>query len=94
MTISLVLQPEIERDLLAQAQAKGVSLTEYVQQIVARAVKPVDTSSGRMGQELIDIGARVRGLLSDEEVDTLFHRVTPTFSEHHNSYPPPPLRLV
>ena len=31
------------------------------------------------GQELIDVCARVRGLLSDEEVDTLFSR-THSFS--------------
>jgi len=72
MIITLDLQPEIERGILAQAQAKGVSLTEYVQQIVVREAKPVESSSGRTGQELMDIGARVRGLLSDEEVDTLF----------------------
>lgn len=33
----------------------------------------------RTGQELIDACAKVRGLLTDEEVDTLFRR-TPSFA--------------
>ena len=73
MTITLDLRPDIERGLLAQAQAKGVSLNEYVQEIVTREAKPVENASGT-GQELMDIGARVRGLLTDEEVDSLFAR--------------------
>jgi hypothetical protein len=73
MTITLDLTPDIERGLLAQAQAKGVSLSQYVQEIVAREAKPVEKALGT-GQELLDIGARVRGLLSDEEVDSLFAR--------------------
>ncbi len=74
MTISFDLQPEIERGLLLRAQAQGISLSEYVQQIVMREAKPWDNVSGRTGQELIDMSARVRGLLTDEEVDTLFAR--------------------
>lgn len=74
MRITLDLKPEIERGLLAQAQAKGVSLIEYVQEIVIREAIPAANASGHTGQELLDIGARVRGLLTDEEVDTLFAR--------------------
>ena len=73
MTITLDLKPDIERGLLAQAQAKGVSLSEFVQEIVTRQATPVENASGT-GQELLDIGARVRGLLTDEEVDSLFAR--------------------
>ena len=72
MTITLDLKPDIERGLVAQALAKGVSLTEYVQEIVTREAKR-STAPGT-GQELLDIGARVRGLLTDEEVDVLFDR--------------------
>lgn len=39
MSITLDLEPDIERDLLAQAQAKGVPLTDYVHQIISRAVQ-------------------------------------------------------
>lgn len=74
MTISFDLQPEIECGLLLRAQAQGVSLSEYVQQIVIREAKPLENVSGRTGQELIDMSLRVRGLLTDVEVDTLFAR--------------------
>jgi hypothetical protein len=36
MSITLDLQPEIEQGLLSQARARGVSLADYVQQIVER----------------------------------------------------------
>lgn len=73
MSITIDLEPEIERGLQAQAQAKGVSLEDYAQEILAREAKASDRRR-RTGQDLIDACARVRGLLSDEEVDTLFAR--------------------
>jgi hypothetical protein len=80
MTITLDLQPEIERGLLAQAQARGVSLSDYVLEIVAREAHVSPASPPlRTGQELIDACAKVRGLLTDEEVDTLFSR-NPSFA--------------
>ena len=36
MTITLDLTSDIEKDLLAQATARGLSIAEYVQQIVTR----------------------------------------------------------
>jgi hypothetical protein len=81
MTITLTLQPEIEKGLLAQAAARGVSLANYLQEIVVRqaqaSAEPLHAP--RTGQALIDACAKVRGLLTDEEVDTLFRR-TPSFS--------------
>ena len=59
---------------MLRAQATGVSLSEYVQQIVLREAKPLENVSGRTGQELIDISFRVRGLPTDKEADTLFAR--------------------
>jgi hypothetical protein len=80
MTITLDLQPEIERGLLAQAQARGVSLSDYVLEIVAREAHVYPAAPPRRtGQELIDACAKVRGLLTDEEVDTLFSR-NPSFA--------------
>ncbi len=77
MTFTIDLQPEIERCLLAQAQAKGVSLTDYVKEIVSREVH-ISTAGPaqprRTGQALIDVCAEVRGVLTDEEIDTLFAR--------------------
>lgn len=75
MTITLDLQPEIEKGLLAQATARGVSLRDYVKEIVVREAKvSPELPLPRTGQEFIDACAKVRGLLTDEEVDTLFSR--------------------
>jgi hypothetical protein len=69
MTITLDLQPEIEKGLLAQAQARGVSLTDYVKEIVSREAHISNTATPpRTGQELIDICARVRGLADDLDI--------------------------
>lgn len=78
MTITLDLNPEVERGLLAQAQAKGVSLAAYAEEILAREARAAGDER-RTGQELIDVCAKLRGLLTDREVDTLFNR-TPSFS--------------
>jgi len=78
MILTLDLQLEIERGLLAQAQAKGVSLTEYAQEILAREAKPVGAHPRRTGQELIDACASIRGLLTDKEIDLLFSRTAST----------------
>ena len=77
MTITIDLRPEIERGLLAQARAKGVSLAEHVKEIIARAAEDSlaePAAQTRTGQALIDVCAEVRGLLSDEEIDTMFAR--------------------
>jgi len=78
MTITIDLQPEMERGLLAQAQAKGVSLTDYVKEIIAREVRASEPEhtlpEHRTGQALIDAFADIRGLLSDEEIDRMFSR--------------------
>lgn len=39
MTITLDLAPDIENSLLVQAQAKGVSITDFVEQIVERQAR-------------------------------------------------------
>ena len=77
MTITLDLQPEIEKGLLARAQAKGVSLIDYLQEIVTREANvPRASEVGPTGeaQTLYELFAPVRGLLTDEEIDTLFAR--------------------
>ena len=63
MTITIDLQPEIEQGLLTQAQARGVSLADYVREIVWREahVSKAAVAPPRTGQDLVDICARVRG---------------------------------
>ena len=36
MSLTIDLQPDMERGLLAQAQAKGVSLSDYAREILSR----------------------------------------------------------
>jgi hypothetical protein len=45
MTITLNLQPEDERGLLAQAQLRGLSLQDYVEQIVMREAHLADAAA-------------------------------------------------
>ena len=75
MTITLDLQPDIERGLLAQAQLRGVSLEDYVRQIVTReAHLSPPVSLARQAANLMELCEPVRGLLTDCEIDTVFRR--------------------
>lgn len=77
MTITIELRPEIESGLLAQAQARGISLRDYVREIVVDAALAGMSKVApppRTGQALIDVCAEIRGVLTDEEIDTIFAR--------------------
>lgn len=74
MSITLDLTPETEQALRDRAQAQGVSLRDYLEQIVEREASAPSPSARLTGQALVDACAKVRGLLTDEEVDTLFSR--------------------
>lgn len=83
MTITLDLQPEIEQVLLARAAERGVSLPEYIQGIVVQNVRADASAKGRgsftksratQAANLMELFEPIRGLLTDEEVDTLFSR--------------------
>lgn len=45
MTVTLTLEPEIEKNLLARAQAQGVSLDEYLQELVAKEASLPEASN-------------------------------------------------
>jgi hypothetical protein len=47
MTVTLTLNPEVEKSLLARARERGVSLDDYLQEIVTReaGVSPSQPSS-------------------------------------------------
>lgn len=82
MTLTLDLQPDIERNLLAQARLRGVSLKDYVLDVVAREAhvapealaRPAPAAAAKEPANLVELSESVRGLLTDEEVDTLFKR--------------------
>ncbi|HEY3744170.1 MAG TPA: hypothetical protein VGL53_30200 [Bryobacteraceae bacterium] len=74
MTITLDLQPDVTEALLAQAAARGLSLGDYVKEIVVRQARISPSPTERKGQEFIDSCARLRRLLTDEEIDKFFER--------------------
>jgi hypothetical protein len=66
MTIALDLEPEIERGLLTQATARGLSLSDFVKaRLLREAHVSPELRFRRTGQELIDACAKVRGLPSE-----------------------------
>ena len=69
MTITLDLQPEIEQGLLAQAQARGVSLNQFVHEIVVREAHLSEAAPKTRAQDLVELLAPVRGLFEDGELD-------------------------
>ena len=82
MTITLELQPDVEKGLLAQAHLRGVSLTELAQEVLAREAHASEVAAHLPATEaknLYELFAPVRGLLTDEEVDALFKR-NPSFA--------------
>lgn len=80
MTITLDIRPEVQAELARQAAAQGRAietvatalLEEAVQLPAATPAKPPATP--RTGQDLIDVCAEVRGLLTDDEIDRMFSR--------------------
>ena len=75
MTIQLDLSVDVERGLLAQARQHGMSLQDYVQQIVIREAHLMPSIlATRTASNLVELSNRSGGLLTDEELDTLFHR--------------------
>ncbi len=66
MTITLDLQPEVEKSLLAQARSRGVSVADFVKEIVDREANvPKSDEAGQTGQALVDVCSLVRGLADD-----------------------------
>ena len=75
MTITVDIRPEVQAELARQAAAQGRALEAYAASLLEEAAHvPAERLPGRSGQELIDAGAKVRGLLTDDEIDTLFRR--------------------
>jgi len=58
MTVELKLTPEVEAGLLAQAQARGLSLEDYAAQLLQRAA--AKRRSGK--KNLVELFAPLRGL--------------------------------
>ncbi len=75
MTITVDISPEVQAELARQAAARGRAIEAHAASLLEDAVHlPAERTPRRTGQELIDACASVRGLLTDEEIDTLFSR--------------------
>ncbi|MCC6586571.1 MAG: hypothetical protein IT168_07625 [Bryobacterales bacterium] len=68
MTITIDLQPEVERTLSRLARANGVSVAEYAQQVLSREVSVAGASTSATGQVLIEAFMPFRGLGDDLEI--------------------------
>ena len=55
MTVTLDLNPEIEKGLLAQARERGISLGDYLQEIVARQAGAAARTTEPTLKRLIDV---------------------------------------
>jgi hypothetical protein len=69
MTID-IHQPEIEALILQRLESGEF---QDVEDVLLHALRASETPA-RTGQELIDACAKVSGILTDEEIDTLFSR--------------------
>jgi hypothetical protein len=75
MAITVHVRPEVEAELARQAAARGRAIEAHAATLLEDAVHlPAERSQRRTGQELIDSCAKVRGLLTNEEIDTLLKR--------------------
>jgi hypothetical protein len=75
MTIE-IHSPELEALIRERMNSGGFRNVEDVIMHAFRSAPVAEPPPHRTGQELIDLCAKVRGLLTDEEVDTLFSRIS------------------
>ncbi len=74
MTVKLDLNPEVEAGLVAQAEARGLSLEAYVQQVLKeRSAIPMPTKASEAGAKARQFrafakGHRPVGSLTDESL--------------------------
>ena len=85
MTITVEIAPEVQAELARQAAAQGRALEAYAASLLEDAAHvpakrwPRDLSAGEESHaakatNLMELFEPIRGLLTDEEVDTLFSR--------------------
>jgi hypothetical protein len=73
MTITLDIRPEVQAELERQAAAEGRAIEAIAVDLLEMAVR-LPESPRRTGQDLIDVCAEVRGLLTDNEIEKIFTR--------------------
>ncbi len=82
MAITVDIRPEVEAELARQASVRGKPLEAYAATLLEEAAhvpEPRADAAPETAKNLVELFAPIRGLLTDEEVDTLFSR-PPSFS--------------
>jgi hypothetical protein len=75
MTITVDIRPEVEAELIRQAAVRGRAIEVHAATLLEDAVHlQAEPAPMRTGQSLVDACAKVRGLLTDEEIDTMLSR--------------------
>jgi hypothetical protein len=79
MTTRLDIRPEVQAELARQAAARSIAIEAVAVALLEEAVHlPSAAPSKLPAKNLVELFEPVRGLLTDEEVDTLFRRNPPT----------------
>jgi len=75
MNITLDIRPETEAALRLRAKNSGRRLEVFAADLLEDALHlPLPEFAGMTGRALIEASAKVRGLFTDEEIDTMFSR--------------------
>jgi hypothetical protein len=80
ITITLDIRPEVQAELARQAAAQGRAIEAVAAALLEDAVRmpssadEAESSCAADAENLFELFAPVRGLLTDEEIDTLFAR--------------------
>ena len=73
MKMTLNISPQEQAAYAAEAAAEGLSVEEWLKKLANQRISP-NALPGIEGKALLNVCAKVRGLLTDQEVGTLFTR--------------------
>ena len=73
MNMTIDISPEEQAAYKAQAKTEGLSVEEWLKKLANEKLHR-QTPPGISGKALLEACAKVRGVLTDHEVDTLFSR--------------------
>ncbi len=75
MTIVVDIRPEVQAELARQAAVQGRAIEAVAADLLEEAVHLPGTLPARASAEnLMELSEPVRGLLANEEIDTIFRR--------------------
>lgn len=73
MNVTIYISPEERASYEARAMTEGLSVEEWLKKLANERVL-LRTPPGIEGKALLEVCGKVRGLLTDDEVDSLFRR--------------------